>query len=405
MGLDVGIKVQLSNNQTCLGKDGKPHPFRDICDDLVGLYPKTFKFVGWHPHCRCFATSVLKTEKEIQADNKRILKGEEPLPKSKNEVKKAPQAFVSWIKQNKDRIAAAESRGTLPYFLRDNEQWYKETAKRKVKPKTQSKRNLLEVAAQRHADRTPQDFEQRKLKVWDWQLQRHYANLSEEERKALTENWLKIEKALGITKGRMMSVEEADKQSANPYYQPKFIMNKDTDRWKYNPEYKKEYATNCQTCSPAYMLRLWGFDIVAKGNTEGSLSEYLSKQRSFEVWKNKDGSQARPILQKDWLYSKGYKQMTEKRWREYFIESCKEEGVYLLTIGWKKGGGHATILQKTKQGLFYIEPQVYNPKLGAKRPILELCQDGDRNPISTRGILRIDNKVFDTKFLSIFEKS
>lgn len=84
--------------------------------------------------------------------------------------------------------------------------------------------------------------------------------------------------------------------------------------------------------------------------------------------------------------------------------TCREEGVYLLTIGWKSRGGHATILQRTKDGLFYVEPQAYNEKQGALRSISELCLRSGSNPISTRGILRIDNKLLNPKFLSIFEK-
>jgi hypothetical protein len=59
----VGIEVRLSNNHTINGV-----PFTDICDDLKGKYPKTFKFTGWHPLCRCYAVSVLKTEEEMDAD-------------------------------------------------------------------------------------------------------------------------------------------------------------------------------------------------------------------------------------------------------------------------------------------------------------------------------------------------
>ena len=56
----VGIEIKLSNNHTLNGV-----AFRDICDELKGLYPKTFKFTGWHPHCRCHAETVLKTEEEM----------------------------------------------------------------------------------------------------------------------------------------------------------------------------------------------------------------------------------------------------------------------------------------------------------------------------------------------------
>lgn len=42
----IGIKISLSNNHTLNGK-----PFFDICDELKGIYPKEFKFTGWHPMC------------------------------------------------------------------------------------------------------------------------------------------------------------------------------------------------------------------------------------------------------------------------------------------------------------------------------------------------------------------
>ncbi len=247
--------------------------------------------------------------------------------------------------------------------------------------------SILERAKQRHDARTPEQIEGIKKRAWTREMSRRAPHYSEAERKALAEHWIDVEKELGIKKGRMMSIEEADKQSANPNYLK-----------------GHEYEINCQTCSPAYVLREWGFDVKAKGNTAGSLSEYLSRQKSFTAWKNIDGTDVKPIFQREWLDSKNYKRMTEKRWKEYFNEACKEDGTYLLTIGWKGGGGHATILKKTKDGLFYIEPQLYNKRVGAKRPISELCKDGAQQPISTRGILRVDNKLFVSKYLEIFDK-
>lgn len=82
----VGIEISLSNNHTCLGADGKPHPFHDICDELAGRYPKDFKFVGWHPHCRCRCVPILMTEEELMEGNRRIMRGEEPTTESVNQV-------------------------------------------------------------------------------------------------------------------------------------------------------------------------------------------------------------------------------------------------------------------------------------------------------------------------------
>jgi hypothetical protein len=113
----VGIEVRLSNNHTCLGKDGKPHEFHDICDELAGRYPKDFQFKGWHPHCRCHAVSILKTQAEITEDTRRILNGEGTTNDSVNSVHDLPKAFRDWAEQNEERAREGRS---LPYFIRDN---------------------------------------------------------------------------------------------------------------------------------------------------------------------------------------------------------------------------------------------------------------------------------------------
>lgn len=214
-------------------------------------------------------------------------------------------------------------------------------------------------------------------------------DLREKEKTAMAENWLEIEKKLGIAKGYPMSVEEADKQSANPNYSA-----------------GKAYRINCQTCAPAYMLRLWGFDVRAKGNFKGSLSEWISYNHSFDIWKNLDGSKTKATYYHEFLSQKGYTKMTPKRYAEFFEESCKEEGVYIVTIAWKgKSGAHATVLQRLKNGkLVYIEPQIFNGTV--ERNIEELCKEGcSSGPVMVgRGVMRIDNKIFDEKYLSIFDK-
>lgn len=120
MDFVVGIEIVLSNNHTCKGPDGKPRPFHDICDELAGRYPKDFKFTGWHPHCRCHAVSILKTQKEIAEDTRKIMNGEAPDTPSVNEVKDVPPAYRDWIANNSDRLSRASS---TPYFLSDNPQY------------------------------------------------------------------------------------------------------------------------------------------------------------------------------------------------------------------------------------------------------------------------------------------
>lgn len=149
-----------------------------------------------------------------------------------------------------------------------------------------------------------------------------------------------------------------------------------------------------------------GWDITAKGNVAGSKLEYLSNGRAFEVWKNIDGTPVQHISINNWVAHKGYLKMTPKRYMEYFNEVCKEEGVYELSIGWKSGGGHATILQRFADGkLRYIEPQSDNSAGSGMewKDVKYLCEIGAATSHSCRGILRIDNKLFDVSFLDIFD--
>lgn len=117
MDFVVGIEVRTSGNHTCLGSDGKPHVFSDICDELQGKYPKDFKFTGWHPHCRCQAVPILKKPEELMADNRRILEGKEPTTGSTKEVKEPPRAFNDWVRDKRER---AKGWSTMPYFVKDN---------------------------------------------------------------------------------------------------------------------------------------------------------------------------------------------------------------------------------------------------------------------------------------------
>lgn len=241
-------------------------------------------------------------------------------------------------------------------------------------------------------------------------------NLSDDEKMAIARNNLKIEKALQITKGKPMSVDEADKQNANPKYKEAYIpdpngmyYDKYGNRYNKNPDYKpsdKQYSVNCQTCSPAYALRLRGFNVTAKGKTDGSKLDYLSRGNAFEVWNNIDGTPAKHTSINSWLIAKGYQKMSPKRYMEFFNEVCKEVGVYELCIGWRGGSGHATILQRFTNGeLRYIEPQHDNSKGSSQEwnDIKSLCNRGAERSHNCRGIMRVDNKLFNIDFLDIFD--
>lgn len=107
----IGIEIKLSNN----------HPCTDICDDLKGVYPKTFKWTGWHPNCRCYQVPVLANDDEMDEMLDAILEGEDQNDvKCEREIKQFPRQFNQWINDNDERMRLAANRGTLPYFVRDN---------------------------------------------------------------------------------------------------------------------------------------------------------------------------------------------------------------------------------------------------------------------------------------------
>lgn len=221
-------------------------------------------------------------------------------------------------------------------------------------------------------------------------------NISVHDRLKLAEYKKYLAQKWGIKNGNPMSIEEADKQSANPNYAK-----------------GNDYSVNCATVAAAYVLRLQGLNVTAKPkNDDNRLNVWLSKGNSFKIWKNVDGSEVKPSTYVDWMNSqlinnKPITEMTPELYKRFIDEHTKDEGVYIITVGWEVGGGHATIIQKYRDEngdlqLSYIEPQVYNEKLGVKQSIDNLVQDMDKTPLPTRGIMRVDDKMFDSKYVALF---
>lgn len=218
----VGIHVQLSHLHTLHG-----HTFHDICDELAGRYPKDFLFLGWHPLCRCIATPILKTPQEMQADDERTLQGQAPASQSVNSVKDAPQ-LTHWQAANAQRIQAAQQRGTLPYFIKDNPRYFASPSNPKFGRGAKKEAHaLLQNHKPRHNYTTAQEANHRD-----------------------------IEHHTGWKRGRPMNFQEADNGAANT--------TKDRE--------------NCAACVLVHELRLRGFDITAKtyDYSEGSFSTLLS---------------------------------------------------------------------------------------------------------------------------------
>ena len=120
MDFIIGYEVKLSGNHNCKGVP--QGAFYDICDDLKGRYPKDFKWLGWRPNCRCYVVPIIKSEERFWED-------EDKRGDDNEEITELPDNFKQWAVQNKDRIARAEQRGTLPYFVRDNRERVKQAIK------------------------------------------------------------------------------------------------------------------------------------------------------------------------------------------------------------------------------------------------------------------------------------
>lgn len=114
----------------CLSKS---HKTKDVCDILAGEYPKSFKWTGWHPNDMCYAIPIIASEDEYWSD------------KPIGQIPNVPKDFKNWTVNNREYIKAADKRGTLPYFLRDNKQFIV--------------RDPKDIASARHAARTKADID------------------------------------------------------------------------------------------------------------------------------------------------------------------------------------------------------------------------------------------------------
>lgn len=441
------------------------HNIDDICNDLEGRYPKDFDWRSWHSNCICTSDPITIQGEEKKEFYKRLMAGEDMSNYvSPFAVLTMPEKYNQYIRDNSEAIIKAGMRGKLAWHLQDNTKYWAHLLSPSDRKKlglkaVSSKEAIAEVAKVRHAKRDAKAIQ----KAWTYRRMTIYEDKMDELRSKLTysknilsgalakryeavykaiqspnswsvanieylykrfadgiairEHWDKLlwdgfskeqitncrelEKKLGILKGRPMNWERADQQNANP---------------NYLGGVKNGYQDNCATCSPTYMLRLWGFNVTAR-NSMNPAVDYLSHGvHTWEKWLNKDGSKATWVKLSEWKDAKKYKEMTAQRYKEFIDETCREEGVYEMCIGWSntKGDGHSTIIQRFKDGsLKRIDAQVYYKKyfnMDEKKALLSLCQGGQSHAAGIRGyiwegrgIMRIDNKLFNLKHSAIFE--
>lgn len=371
MDFVVGIEIHLSNNHTCKGRDGKPHPFTDICDDLKGKYPKDFKFTGWHPHCRCFATSILKTDEEIAEDTKKILRGERPTEGSENTVEDVPDGFKDWLEENKER---AKTRFSVPYFLKDNMEY------------------VPKEFINAYSSRMPYDT------YAEYEAALNYNKKHSKLTKEQMVNVRELNKELPVVQGQIMDFSKADEGRPNPNYP-----NENAEALGYHH--------NCQTCTLAYELRRRGFDIEARPNPIES-----DGVRDFDVYCNKNGlSWKDRFLNQDGTSVRYVGSLESKYWeldddidvaKRMFVESqASEQGRYELFFRWKKPIGttedlsHVIIVERQKNGnLLWYDPQS-NRRGDDVSNYLKIIAGASIE------ILRVDDKLINPIFAGRFNKA
>lgn len=161
----VGFEIHRSNHE--------PQFKCKLCDRLVGKYPKTFKFKGWHPQCMCYATAILMDEEDFDnqelSDLKSALKGTAYKKLSaKNEVTDFPDGFKEWVAENAPKQAGWS---TTPYFIKDNFV-DGDLSKGLIYIPNANPLTLLERAAIRHQQRT-QEQAQAIQQRWDERKKKH----------------------------------------------------------------------------------------------------------------------------------------------------------------------------------------------------------------------------------------
>lgn len=90
----TGIKISLSNSHSDRVPKG------DMCNDLEGIYPKSFKWSSWHVQCMCKVTSVLASDREIGVY---LTTYDTSNPNLPPQIKTFPESIKSWSRQNSDR--------------------------------------------------------------------------------------------------------------------------------------------------------------------------------------------------------------------------------------------------------------------------------------------------------------
>ena len=340
----LGIEIQRSANNRGPCK---------ICDAMVGKYPKTFKFTGFHPFCICFATPIT-----MEPENFADFLLNDTVPKEQV-ITDIPQGAKDFVIENKDGLQSAF--------------WYKDnfTNDGGLQREIVSQPITNEVIKISRPKRIKTDAEKNDIqKRW-------------EERFARNFNQTKIEQKIGIKRGEEMTFEEANELRGN-----------------INFGKGNEYGVNCQSCVVANELRRRGYDVTALPNLEkkGNIPHELSYRTNW-AWIDpktmvmpvkKTAGGIYDVTRTGALKSKSIKELTKE-----LVELVKEPGRYHIDFSWKgRNSGHIITLEKSLDGKIVI----YDPQTGKIKNWGELSKE-----ISLKygvNVLRVDNLLVNTDIIN-----
>lgn len=174
--------------------------------------------------------------------------------------------------------------------------------------------NLMRKRSPSSLRRTEED-KQRILKEW-------------EARKSMRENEKAIASALKMKlPKRGMTFDEANEKRSNPNYLD-----------------KRSFRINCQCCVVSHEMRMRGFNVEAVPNTrrKGSVPYTLSRRTQLA-----------------WIDPKTNKEPEVKKAFDFInlVDEVKEIGRYHIRFRWNSGGGHIITFERTKDGIFFYDPQ------------------------------------------------
>lgn len=343
-GMDfvIGIEISLSGN----------HPVVDICDELKGKYPKEFKFTGWHPFCRCFATPILPSREEM---NKwaRMSDAERAGYRFNGEVDKMPKEFNKWLNDNAERISRAKS---MPYFIKDNinvsrfERFGSREGVLNFIPSLRVKHPLNNYVIQAYG--------------------------------TISDNSKRVTETLGISLSKPMPFKVADSGHVNPKYS-----------WFSKIDYTDGYGNNCVVATDVLELRLRGIDVKAGAAVRQNkyIWECYTTGDLCSIWIDPK-TKRKPIP--EFIHASTKELLVDK-----LEESMQKGGRYKIGVRFEDGNGHAFSAFKDNEGrVFYYDAQCNEINYKSWQKKINIKKDLQ--------VLRIDDKIVNLEDVpKIIDKS